>query len=32
MRSRFADIESYNRNHWLKLADVAIQTIKGEKK
>lgn len=32
MRSRFADIEGYNRNHWLKLADVAIKTIKGEKK
>lgn len=32
LRPRFADIESYNRNHWLKLADVAIEKIKGEKK
>lgn len=32
MRSRFADIESYNRNHWLMMADVAIEKIKGGKK
>ena len=32
IRSRFADIESYNRNHWLMMADVAIEKIKGGKK
>jgi len=32
LRPRFSDIESYNRNHWLMMADVAIETIKGGKK